>query len=135
MGASPTKVDGPHMCFNSAKSWQLGWYDDTNLVLNAEEINDNLYQLVSIAEYNIITATDDYAIIKMTKCADRFDYYINFNRKTIMTADSSEGENNLLVTRMPSSSNYQDSQLIARLEKNEEYVTKALKGVSYPITQ
>ena len=29
---------------------------------------------------------------------------------------------------MPSSSNYQDSQLIARLEKNEEYVTKALKG-------
>lgn len=128
MGASPTKVDGPHMCFNSAKSWQLGWYDDTNLVLNAEEINDNLYQLVSIAEYNIITATDDYVIIKMTKCADRFEYYINFNRKTIMTADSSEGENNLLVTRMPSSSNYQDSQLIARLEKNEEYVTKALKG-------
>ena len=122
MGASPTKVDGPHMCYNSAKSWQLRWYDDSNLVLNAEDIVDNLYQLIGVAEYSMITATDDYVIIKVTKCADRYNYFINFNRKVGITADSSEGENNVLIIRLSRFS------IDCEIGEGEEYITKALKG-------
>lgn len=35
---------------------------------------------------------------------------------------------NVLIEKVPSSSIYQDSQLIVRLDKSEEYVAKALKG-------
>ena len=36
MGASMDRVDGPHLCFNVARSWYLGWYYDTQLTLDAE---------------------------------------------------------------------------------------------------
>ena len=71
MGSSPAKFNSPCSCFNSAESWQLGWNDHTTLILSAEEITDNLHQLVSIAECNIITLMDDYVIIKITKCTEK----------------------------------------------------------------
>ena len=66
--------------------------------------------------------------MKITKCVDKFDYFINFNRKYGMTTDSSEGKNNIIITKIQSSSSYEDSQLVATLDEGEEYVTKALKG-------
>ena len=50
MGATQTKVNGPHLCFNSAKSWQLEWYGDAHLVLHAEEVSDTMHDLVSVAQ-------------------------------------------------------------------------------------
>ena len=62
---------------------------------------------------------DDYAIVKITKCAEKFEYFNNFNRKTGVTACDMEGNNNVLITRIPSSSTYQNSQLIAILDEGE----------------
>ena len=53
IGSSTSKLDGPHLCFNSAKSWQLGWYENKRLTLYAEDVVDELYNLVTIADYGI----------------------------------------------------------------------------------
>ena len=67
-------------------------------------------------------------MIKITKCAGKFECLINFDRKIGATTDSSEDENNVMVTSTSSSSSHQDSQLIATLKTDEECVAKALKG-------
>ena len=113
-----------HLCFNSAKSSQLKWHRSKELILNAEDISDEVFNLVSIAEYDA-APENHYTIIQMIKCADKYDYFINFNRQRGITADDSEGDNIILVTRLPAST-YADSTLIARLNIGEEYVTKAL---------
>lgn len=89
IGALPTKADSPHMCYNSAKSWQLRWCDDSNLILNAEEINDDIHQLVTTSEHNLIASLDNHATIKLVKCTDKYDHCINFNRKLDITTDNS----------------------------------------------
>jgi len=128
MGASPTIPNGPSMCFNSAKSWSLGWYFDAHKVLHAEEVKDNVYDLISIADYNLIS--NEYIIIKITRCADKFDYFVNFNREVGITADNSEGHNMVFVTKA-TSSHYVDSFLVARLQEDEEYIAKALKSGNF----
>ena len=128
MGASPTIPNGPSMCFNSAKSWSLGWYHNAHKVLNAEEISDNVYHISSIVDYNQIS--NNYIIIKITQCANKFDYFINFNREVGITADNSEGHNMVLVTKT-ASSHYADSLLVARLQRDEEYIAKALKSGNF----
>ena len=70
---------------------------------------------------------DDYSITN-TKCSEKYDYFINFNRNVEMTADNAKGEDNMMITIMPSSSNHQDSQLIVGLDRGKEHIKKILKG-------
>ena len=46
----------------------------------------------------MIIVMDDHAIIKIAKCADKFDHFIKFNRKTDTTAENVEGNDNALMT-------------------------------------
>ena len=68
---------------------------------------------------------DDHVIIKMIKYGDTFEYFINFNRKVVWL---------LIVPKVTITfwhqeyHHYQYSQLIVRLDKDEEHATKALKG-------
>ena len=129
MGSSPAKLDGPRICFNSAKSWQLAWYSDKHLNLIAEDISDDSYNLASVVDYDIV-AKNDYLLIKVTDSADKYDYFVNFNRQKGITIDSTEGDNMIIITKVPAST-YEDSQLIARLGIGEEFVTKALIDGNY----
>ena len=85
---------------------------------------DDLYNLVTIADYTIIPK-DEYIITKIIKCTDKYDYYINFNRNKEIISDNTEGDNIILVIRVLLST-YIDLELIMRLVVSEEYVIKAL---------
>ena len=84
---------------------------------------------MTIADYGI-TPKDEYVIAKIMKCTDKYDYYINFNRNKEITSDNVEGDNIILVIRVPSFT-YTDSELIIRLGVSEEYVKKALLGGNF----
>ena len=78
MGSSPALENGPRICFNAAKSWELGWYTDAQLVLDVENIYLEYYKLIGVSGYGAISE-DEYTSIKMVNTADKFDYYIRTN--------------------------------------------------------
>ena len=128
MGLLSAKIGSSNVCFNRAKSSQLGQHGDAQLALNAEEIHDAIYELASIVEHNVIKVTYHHVIIKIKKFLDNFEYLINFHRKPFGIADIMEGYNNMLVTRIPLYSVYKDSRLINRLDEGKEHAMRVLKG-------
>ena len=129
MGSSPAKLDGPRICFNGAKSWQLNWYQEKHLTLHAEDIADESHNLASITDYDM-SPENEYLIIKVTGTAVKFDFFVTFNRRKGITIDNTEGDNMIMITKVPASS-YGDSHLVARLGVGGEFVAKVLIDGNY----
>jgi len=95
MGYSYNQDEGPVMCFNAAKNFQLGWYNNgeetiTPLQANTEK---NFFdgRLIGIAEYDLIdTASTDKAIAQITGYGN--DYYASFNSRKGINSGTQEGE-------------------------------------------
>jgi hypothetical protein len=61
MGYSYSSDDGPLMCFNSAKSWQTGWYTEKSRIVQAGDcFEENLY---GIADYN--NTASSFVLVKI----------------------------------------------------------------------
>ena len=92
-GDSDTK-----MCFNAAKSWQLGWYADKRHVeIDVSTTNRSYYgRLDSILDDP--EESGDPMIIKVETGPDE-DYYILFNRASGFNADTVEGGNKVMITK------------------------------------
>ena len=92
MGYSSAYSDAPLMCFNAAKSWQLGWYSSRHLIIN---LNDGYSgDLGSVVH-------DDSdpmpAIIKINNSVSPTDLYITFNWKYSFNSGTQEGGNQVMV--------------------------------------
>ena len=57
--------DGPEMCFNAPKSWQLGWYDDRQTTVSGGWSGD----LYGIADYES-TDEGDTVIVQIPGTED-----------------------------------------------------------------
>lgn len=70
--------DGPKMCFNAAKSWQLGWYSSKHETVMDLAIPGTSWsgRLAGISDY---ATTNDPVLVKL-ETGSSTDYYINFNR-------------------------------------------------------
>jgi len=79
MGFSYFEDDAPKMCFNPAKNWQLGWYDDKNIEINLRfgelSTEPTSYLLNGFIDYGDDTS-DRYIVLKID------DFYIGYNRAT-----------------------------------------------------
>ncbi len=96
MGSPPTHYtpDGARMCFNGAKSWQLGWYDDKE----AEVTKDNapwFGELVGLTNYD--TAGSRKVGIKLQRLSSSTDYYIQFNHAVGINIDNGEYSNEVVI--------------------------------------
>jgi len=85
------------MCFNGAKSWQLGWYADKRHVeIDVSTTIRSYYgRLVPILDDP--EESGDPMIIKVETGPDE-DYYILFNRASRFNADTGEGGNTVMIT-------------------------------------
>ena len=50
MGSLYKQENGPIMCFNGAKSWQLGWYDDMAVIV--DPFTSSWTEVMGISDYN-----------------------------------------------------------------------------------
>ena len=92
MGYSYPELDGPKMCFNAAKSWQLGWYNSRHLTLN---LNEAYYgEIGSIVHEN---SDQKPAIIKINSIDSSTDLFITFNWANDFNSGTQEGGNQVLV--------------------------------------
>jgi len=58
MGYSYSQDNGPLMCFNAAKSWQLGWLQDRRVTYEFTQLGTVNYRLIGQSEYNSATGSD-----------------------------------------------------------------------------
>ncbi|KAI2496201.1 Gametolysin peptidase M11 [Fragilaria crotonensis] len=99
MGYSYGSDDTPNMCFNGAKTWQLGWHSDFHLDLPVGNDFNWIGNLVGFAERSSASPSDRM-IIRIRSTSK--DFYIHFNRKIGMNSGTLEGGNQVHVsTRSP----------------------------------
>ena len=132
MGYSYSQDEGPRMCFNNAKIWQLGWYSDrraivTPLTLTAEWSG----QLVGFSEYGSSAITQT-VVLKVE--GDEEDYYVGFNRKSGINSGTVEGGNQVTIQKRQLGTGYAESILVAKLSGGGSYVISNFGGSSETVT-
>ena len=96
MGFSYSQDDGPRMCFNAAKNYQLGWYSDKTKVISPGASTDNCFagDLYGTAFY--ADAGAQTVGIKVNTDTST-DVYIMYNAKTGIQSGTVEGGNQVMV--------------------------------------
>lgn len=125
MGSLYGQENGPLMCFNAAKSWQLGWYDDKAVIVSPSSSSWS-GQLMGISDYsNPKTQT----VLLKLETGTNEDYYINFNRKSGINRDVREGGDQVLVTIQDKNGiGYSESKQVARLSSRGSYEIQNFGG-------
>ncbi len=90
MGSTPTDDDF-NMCFNAAKNWQLGWYEDQSKSFNPLNANDPVTTVVLNGVVDYGKNPDAFVTVRLEETDKDTDYYIGYNRKAGMNSDTSEG--------------------------------------------
>lgn len=118
MGASFPNKNGPRMCFNAAKSWQLGWYKDKGIAINSSGSTPCFDGILhGIADYPIATTV----LLKVQ--TESNDYYINFNAKKGINRGTQEAGNMVTVVSRPRGprDSYAESDLVSKLNEGKSY--------------
>lgn len=130
MGYSYPELDGPEMCFNAAKSWQLGWYNARHLTLNRNEAYYG--ELGSIVHEN---SDQKPAIIKINSIESSTDLYITFNWANNFNIGTQEGGNQVLVVETGSEGNgYSPSDLLGKQYAGTNTYTLGDETVTVKVT-
>jgi hypothetical protein len=101
MGYSYSQDEGPVMCFNNAKMWQLGWYSDRHFEWTGTSTS---VELVGISEYTA-AGSGQQIVVRiaggLSSIQSSSDYYIGFNRKTGINSGTVEGGNQVTIQTKP----------------------------------
>merc|ERR1712176_952408 len=119
MGFSYRSDDTPLMCFNPAKNWQLGWFDDKVKELDPSNdigIEPTSFVLNGIVDYKTITDNAN-VVLKIG------NFYIGFNKATDFNIGVQEAGNQVTVTEklgQPDTST--KSKIAAKLSIGGQYL-------------
>eukprot|EP00957_Ditylum_brightwellii_P170477 12976524-Ditylum_brightwellii.AAC.1 len=90
MGYSYDVHDAPMMCFNAAKTWQLGWYSNKHATYDPLVAPSWTGKLVGPTDY--VEADDsDYTIILKIERKHTTDLFLMFNRQEDFNSETQEG--------------------------------------------
>jgi hypothetical protein len=114
------------MCFNGAKTYQLGWYSQYHVDLpNNGSFNWN-GKLVGFAEKSSATSNDKMIVRIITSTTD---IYVHFNRKIGMNSDTLEGADQVLVvTKNTGVFHSGTSNLVSKMATNGVYTIPNFNG-------
>ena len=134
MGFSYSQDNGPMMCFNSPKSWQLGWYSSRHATYNFSTGVES-YRLIGQVDLNNGNAeASDRVLIKLNTGSST-DYYMSFNRKTGVNSGTVEGGNQVLIQSAGGEgTSYAESELLAKLGSGGSYTLSNFDGSGYDLT-
>ena len=127
MGYSYSGHEGPKMCFNPAKSWQLGWYDDQCVEIYPQN-QPWTGKLAGVANYNP-NAQDESVILKLEDASN--DWFIGYNLATGFNSQTQQAQNKVTVVQESPDDNfpsYKISTLVAELDVGDTYTIKNYYG-------
>jgi len=84
MGFSYLEDDGPKMCFNAAKSYQLGWYPDAMQAVDPRSLpgGSQSFTLNGVEDYETGNGLVSLRLLYTGATKDGKDYYVGYNRAT-----------------------------------------------------
>ena len=130
-GFSYPEDDGPVMCFNGAKTYQLGWYSQYHVDLPISGSFNWNGNLVGFAE-KASASSSDKMIVRIISSTT--DYYIHFNRKIGMNIGTEEGGDQVLVTSRSTGLDIAESNLEVMLGANTYATISNFNGGWTPLT-
>eukprot|EP00532_Pseudo-nitzschia_australis_P020175 CAMPEP_0168299850 /NCGR_PEP_ID=MMETSP0142_2-20121227/28369_1 /TAXON_ID=44445 /ORGANISM="Pseudo-nitzschia australis, Strain 10249 10 AB" /LENGTH=745 /DNA_ID=CAMNT_0008249651 /DNA_START=212 /DNA_END=2446 /DNA_ORIENTATION=+ len=101
MGFTPRMGD-TYMCFNPAKNYQLGWYNekvqDYNPLAHKDAVRT--FTMNGVSDYRRTIKDESKTIVVRLEMPDMIqDYYIGYNRKDGINRDTIEDEDKITVVR------------------------------------
>jgi len=123
MGFSYASDEGPVMCFNNPKNWQLKWYTDKVIEISGPWEGD----LVGYADYGNIGANEN-VVVKIS--GDPEDYYLGFNRASGIASGTVEAANQVTMQRRSAGAgfDYAQSWLLAKMSSGQSYTVDNFAG-------
>ena len=113
---------GARICYNGAKSWQLGWYASRNQVFN---VADGVWsgRLIGLVDYANANDSTSKVILKLP---NSIDYYVMFNRIRSGTIASM---NKVIITRTGNDrgGGVIESNMIAKLGQGESFTLPSFR--------
>jgi len=118
--------DGPLVCFNSAKTYQLGWYTDYVTSIDPLNLDGGVqsYTMNGVVDYG----NGGLVSIRLEDDGDQNggkDYYIGYNRATSFNAGTGESPDEVHIVEKTNDSNdregYGQSWLLATLTADQLY--------------
>jgi len=136
MGYSYYDDNGPKMCYNPAKNYQLGWYDDQSAVLDPTTApkTHHKYTLNGVADYQ---ENPDEAIIALRLLLDDdADYYVGYNRAVGANEETQMNENKVTIVQKETGGvdGYGTSWLVASLSSNESWTITNWNNQGFDVT-
>jgi len=129
MGFSYNK-DDQSMCFNPAKNFQLGWYEDQSETINGlNKLNPvRLYTLNGVSDYK--KNPEGIISLRLQQLNQNEDYYIGFNRKDGMNKDTVEDGNRVTIVKKLSGSvnEYAVSMKVGSLDLGDSFTIVNFNG-------
>jgi len=129
MGYSYRSSEAPKMCFNAAKSSQLGWYADKSKVITPGTSpwgDDNTFTLSNIVDY---ATTSHDILLEISEPARQLNYNVGFNVAKGFNEGVRQGKNQVLVFRNPKI-NGNDSLRVADLSSGQSFTISDFNGMS-----
>jgi hypothetical protein len=134
MGYSYSNDDGPIMCFNAPKSWQLGWFQDKHHVFNQADGSWSGRLIGQVDWANANAQPNDTVILKLNVASDT-DHYVMFNRKAGHNSGTVEGGNQVMIQSAPAEgSGAAQSELHAKLNAGGTYTITNYDGSGLDLT-
>ncbi len=126
MGNPLYSDDVGKMCFNGAKSWQLGWYD-TNTHTFKPTDGAWLGKIVGVADFKNNPHNSPVVVKLETNTSN--DYFVTFNRATGCNSQNDEADNQVTVVQTGANGEgYSQSWLKAKLSRGKSYSISNFAG-------
>jgi hypothetical protein len=117
------------MCFNAAKSWQLGWYDSSTIVINPRDNLSWTGIVVGIADFQ--NNPQNNPVIVKIETRTGTDQFIAFNRATGINRDNKQASDEVTVVEAGENGEwFSQSLLRATLKQEEQYVFTKWDGTN-----
>mmetsp|Transcript_40528 Transcript_40528/g.97823 ORF Transcript_40528/g.97823 Transcript_40528/m.97823 type:complete len:596 (+) Transcript_40528:120-1907(+) len=129
MGYSYRSSEAPKMCFNAAKSYQLGWYGDksTSFIPGTGPWgDDHTFTLSNIVDY---PTTNDDVLIEIVEPARQLNYYVGFNVAKGYNEGTRAGKNQVIVYNKPRIDG-NDSLRLADMSSGQSYTISDFNGIT-----
>jgi len=115
------------MCFNPAKSWQLGWYGDAYATLDPTVDYCWSGTLIGIGEWD--NGDYGYPVVLKLETGTEDDIFIGFNRAAGPNAENDEADDEVTIIEAGANGNdYSPSKLKAHLVAGESYTFSDWSG-------
>lgn len=129
MGYSYSPLESPKMCYNAAKSWQLGWYTEKQetYIPQCAPVEVTVGSVIDFPRPEV-----DRVLLQLLQPTNGVDhYYMTYNAAASFNVETKEAGNRLIINKQGGNGvSFSPSLLVAKLDANGSFVINDYDGIA-----